>query len=67
MLHNISWDNKPEIRQGNKNQQMKVSSWRLAGRHKDGDQRFIEGFHASEEEGFQQTEQDHKLREVKLY
>ena len=46
---------------------MKVSSWRLAGRHKDGDQRNIEDFQASAEEGFQRIEQDHRLREVNLY
>ena len=50
-----------------KNQQMKVSSWRLACRHKDGDQRITEDFQASEEEGFQRTEQDHRLWEVNLY
>ena len=67
MLRNISWANKPEHDKVSKNQQIKVSSWRLAGRHKDGDQRITEDSKASEEEGFQWTEKDRKLREVNLY
>ena len=67
MIYHISWANKPETRQGSKDQQMKVSSWRVAGRHKDGDQRITENFQVSEEEDFQRTEQDHRLWEVKLY
>ena len=50
-----------------KNQQMKVSSWHLAGRHKDGDQKITDDFQASEEEGFQWMEHEHRLREVNLY
>ena len=41
---------------------MKVSSLHLAGHHKDGDQRITKDFQAFEEEGFQRTEQDHRLR-----